>query len=214
MKRNNSAGFTLLEILIAMSLSIVILVILFAAMRLSYQSQGKGSEREEVTQKVRIVNDRIAWLLRGAYPFSVRRPDLQKFFFDGKSDRVGFVTTSVDSYGKGPEDLAGLKWVSIYADNEGLKIQEKVFFLEDVFEDSGGTVYLLDPEVKKIELEYYDVPQKGIEKDGDWVSDWDPDEKNYLPDAVKLKMTFERKGKTEHVPEMIVHLNARNNLNF
>jgi hypothetical protein len=128
MKRNSSAGFTLLEILIAMSLSIVILVILFAAMRLGYQSQGKGSEREEVTQKIRIVNDRIVWLLRGAYPFSIRRPDLQKFFFDGKSDSVGFVTTSVDSYGKGPEDLPGLKWVSVYADNEGLKIREKVFF--------------------------------------------------------------------------------------
>lgn len=214
MKRNSSAGYTLLEILIAMSLSIVILVILFAAMRLGYQSQDKGSEREEVTQKIRVVNDRISWLLRGAYPFSVKRPDLQKFFFDGKSDSVGFVTTSVDSYGRGPEDLAGLKWVSIYADSEGLKIREKVFFLEDVFDDSGGRVYLLDPEVKKIELEYYDVPQKGIEREGEWVSDWDADTKNYLPDAVKLKLTFTRKGKSEHVPEMIVRLNVRNRLNF
>ncbi|MDA8432156.1 MAG: prepilin-type N-terminal cleavage/methylation domain-containing protein [Nitrospiraceae bacterium] len=213
MKRRSHAGFTLLEILIAMSLSIVILVILFAAMRLGYQSQGRGEEREEVTQKLRIVNDRISWLFRGVYPFTVKRPDLEKLYFEGKSDRVGFVTTSVDSYGKGPEDRAGLKWVSIYADSEGLKIREKVFFLEDVFDDAGGKVYLLDPEVKKIALEYYDVPQ-GEGKEGEWVSEWNPDDKNYLPDAVKLKMTFVRNGKTETVPEMIVHLNVRNRLNY
>ena len=45
------------------------------------------------------------------------------------------------------------------SDREGLKMREKVFFLEDVFEDDGGKVYLLDPEVKTLELEYYDIPE-------------------------------------------------------
>ena len=213
MRRSSSAGFTLLEILLAMSLSIVILVILFAAMRLGYRSQEKGEEREEVSQSLRVVNDRISWLLRGVYPFTIRRPDLAKLSFEGKSDRIGFVTTSVDSYGKGPEDRGGLKWVSIYADSKGLEIREKVFFLEDVFDDTGGKVYLLDPDVKNIELEYYDVPPQEGAKEGEWVSSWDPDEKTYLPDAVRLKMTFVRNGKAENVPDMIVRLNVRNRLN-
>ena len=42
--------------------------------------------------------------------------------------------------------------------DEGLKVREKVFFLEDVFDDEGGKEYLLDPEVKKLEFEYYDIP--------------------------------------------------------
>jgi general secretion pathway protein J len=202
-------GFTLVELVIALTLSVVIFVILLSAMRLAYKSQEKGAERIEVDQKIRVMGDRITWLLRGAYPFFIKKTvdRDQKLYFEGESDKIGFVTSSVDSYGKGPEDLAGLKWVSIFIDNEGLKMREKVFFLEDVFDDDGGKVYLLDPEVKKLEFEYYDLPED--ETEGDWVSDWDPDEKDYIPTAVKFKITFEHEGKTVVMPEIIVRINAQ-----
>lgn len=200
-------GFTLIELVIALTLSIVIVVILLAAMRLAYKSQAKGAERVDMTQKVRLLGDRITWLIRGAYPFFIKKPDEQKLFFEGASDKIGFVTTSVDSYGKGPEDLAGLKWVSVFTDREGLKIREKVFFLEDVFDDDGEKVYLLDPEVKKLEFEYYDIPEG--EKQGDWVSEWDPDEKENIPVAVKFRITLEHEGKTVEMPEIIVRVNAQ-----
>ncbi len=204
-------GFTLIELVIAITLSIVIVVILLAAMRLAYKSQEKGAERVDITQRTRILGDRLTWLIRGAYPFFVNKPDEQKLFFEGESDRIGFVTTSVDSYGKGPEDSAGLKWVSVFADRDGLKIREKVFFLEDVFDDKGGKVYLLDASVKKLELEYYDVPEgeKEGEQEGDWVSEWGPDEKKYIPAAVKFRITFEHEGKTIEMPEIIARINAQ-----
>jgi len=202
-------GFTLVELVIALTLSVVIVVILLAAMRIAYKSQAKGSERIEVDQKIRVIGDRVTWLLRGAYPFFVKKTGDrdQKLYFEGESDKLGFVTASVDSYGKGPEDLAGLKWVSIFVDNEGLKMREKVFFLEDVFDDNGGKVYLLDPEVKKLELEYYDIPED--ETQGDWVSEWDPDDMEYIPYAVKFKITFEHEGKTVVMPEIIVKITAQ-----
>ena len=202
-------GFTLIELVIALTLSVVIVVILLAAMRLAYKSQAKGAERIEIDQKIRVMGDRITWLLRGAYPFFIKKTADrdQKLYFEGESDKIGFVTTSVDSYGKGPEDLAGLKWVSVFIDSEGLKMREKVFFLEDVFDDDGGKVYLLDPEVKKLEFEYYDIPED--ETQGDWVSEWDSDEKEYIPSAVKFKITFEHEGKTIVMPEIIVRINAQ-----
>ena len=206
MPRKNK-GFTLIELVIAITLSIVIVVILLAAMRLAYKSQAKGAERVDITQKTRILGDRISWLIRGAYPFFVKKPDEEKLFFEGESDRIGFVTTSVDSYGKGPEDSAGLKWVSVFTDREGLKIREKIFFLEDVFDDEGGKVYLLDPEVKTLEFEYYDIPEG--EKQGEWVSDWAPDDKKYIPAAVKFRITLEHEGKTIMMPEIIVRINAQ-----
>ena len=202
-------GFTLIELVIALSLSVVIVVILLAAMRLAYKSQAKGAEKVEMAQKVRLLEDRLTWLLRGAYPFFVNKTDTdeEKIFFKGESDQIGFVTSSVDSYGKGPEDMAGLKWISFFTDREGLQMREKVFFLEDVFEDEGGKVYLLDPEVKTLDLEYYDVPED--EKQGDWVSEWDPEEKTYIPEAVKFKITLEHEGKTVVLPEIIVRINAQ-----
>lgn len=202
-------GFTLIELVIALTLSVVIVVILLAAMRLAYKSQAKGAERIEIDQKIRVMGDRITWLLRGAQPFFIKKTSEreQKLYFEGESDKIGFVTTSVDSYGKGPEDLAGLKWVSVFIDREGLKMREKVFFLEDVFDDDGGKVYLLDPEVKKLEFEYYDLPED--ETQGDWGSEWDSDEKEYIPAAVKFKITFEHEGKTIVMPEIIVRINAQ-----
>ncbi len=198
----NSRGFTLLELLIAITLSILILVVLGAAMRLGYKSQEKGTERNEVTQKVRILADRVAWLIRGAYPYYLKKTDEKKIFFEGKSDRAGFVTSSIDFHGTGPEDLAGLKWVSIFVDSEGLKIREKVFFLEDVFEDRNGKVYLLDQEVKKIEFEFFEI--KEGEKQGTWITEWDPSDKETIPAAVKFKITLERNGQKLELPEMIV----------
>ena len=112
------------------------------------------------------------------------------------------MTSSIDTHGTGPEDLAGLKWVSIFVDREGLKIREKVYFLEDVFEDSNGKVYLLDPEVKKIEFEFFEI--KEGEKQGNWVTEWDPGDKETIPSAVKVKITLERNGQKIEIPEMIV----------
>jgi general secretion pathway protein J len=202
-------GFTLIELVIALTLSVVIVVILLAAMRLAYKSQAKGAERIEIDQKIRVMGDRITWILRGAYPLFMKKTSEreQKLYFEGESDKIGFVTSSVDGYGKGPEDLAGLKWVSFFIDSDGLKMREKVFFLEDVFDDSGGKVYLLNPEVKKLEFEYYDIPED--ETEGDWVSEWDSDEKDYVPAAVKFKIEFEHEGKTVVMPEIIVRMNAQ-----
>lgn len=202
MRLKNNRGFTLLELLIAITLSILILVILGAALRLGYRSQAKGAERGEMTQKIRILEDRIAWLIRGAYPLYLNKPEEKKIFFEGKSDRVGFVTSSIDTHGTGPEDLAGLKWVSIFTDSDGLKIREKVFFLEDVFDDSKGKVYLLDPEVKKIAFEFFEI--KEDEKQGSWISEWEPGEKETIPLAVKVAITLERNGRKIELPEMIV----------
>lgn len=199
-------GFTLIELVIGLSLSVVIVVILFSAMRLTYKSQSRGAEKIETSQKIRIIGDRMTWLIRGAYPFFDRKTEEGKLFFEGKSDRIGFVTTSIDRYGKGPEDLAGLKWVSIFTDSEGLKIREKVFFLEDVFDDDKGNVYLLAPGVTKIKFEYYDIPED--EKQGDWQSDWDPDEKKNIPAAVKFLITLDQDGKPLDLPGIIVRINA------
>jgi general secretion pathway protein J len=207
MRLKNNQGFTLLELLIAITLSILILVVLGAAMRLGYKSQEKGTERGEVTQKVRILEDRIAWLIRGAYPYYLNKTDEKKIFFDGKSDRIGFVTSSIDTHGTGLEDLAGLKWVSIFTDSDGLKIREKIFFLEDVFDDSKGKVYLLDPEVRKIEFEFFEI--KEDEKQGTWISEWDPRDKETIPSAVKVKITLERNGQKIELPEMIVKTEVR-----
>jgi hypothetical protein len=203
----NNRGLTIVEIILAMSFTVVIMVILFAALRLGYKAQETGDRRAEETQKIRILADRVQWLLRGAYPYSSLLKGKQTLYFQGRSDSIGFVTTSVDTHGKGPEDRAGLKWVSIAADREGLKITEKVFFLEDVFEDKGGKAYILEPEIKKLSFEYFDLPEN--EKTGEWVSTWDEEEKDYLPAAVKVIISYTQNKREVTLPELIISLQVQ-----
>lgn len=207
MRRNDARGFTLLELTISLAISAVIVMIVFAALRLSWKSMDKAEIAAGESQKVRILNDRLAWLIGGTYPFFIKQAEVQKIYFSGERDRIGFVTTSVDSYGRGPEDTAGLKWVSIFVDYEGLKIREKVYFLEDVFDDSGGKTFLLDPDVKSIDFEYFDVEEES--KVGEWVGWWDPADKNYFPAAVKFRLTMELKGRTIRLPEVVAAVNIK-----
>lgn len=209
MNLKNNRGLTLLEIIIAITLSIVILLILFSAMRLGYKSRQSGDNKAEETQKIRIIGDRITWLIRGAFPFfAIGDTTERTLYFKGEEDRIGFVTTSVDVYEKGPEDIAGLKWVSIFLEDGNLMIREKVFFMDDVFDDSGGKEFILLPEVETLEFKYFDIPDD--EEQGEWISEWEQDEKEYIPVAVKVNISFKHKDKTVDMPEIIVKINATN----
>jgi hypothetical protein len=84
------------------------------------------------------------------------------------------------------------------------------FFLEDAFDDSGGKVSTLDPEVTKLEFNYFDIPPG--EKEGTWVSDWTAEDKKYLPAAVKVQITFEHNGRTIVLPEMVVRISTQKDL--
>lgn len=201
---NKPYGFTLIELIIAITLSSVILAILFSALRLAHRSQEKASERQDISQKMRIIADRLTWLIRGAYPYTVRTGEDSTIFFSGSSQGMGFVTSSTDAYSKGPEDAAGLKWVEISTDSQGLKIKENVYFLEDNLHAIGGKEYIFDPDVKGITFEYLDMDKE--ENAQYWVDKWLSTEKDRLPLAVRIKVVLEYNGKEIEMPTIIARI--------
>jgi general secretion pathway protein J len=201
MAKRSEKGFTLLEIIIALSIAAVILSILLWSLRLGYSSVEKGREREEVSQRMRILTDRLTWLLRGTYPYIVRTPEGAVLYFAGTPDSLGFVTTSVDPYSEGLQDFAGLKWVTLFTDYQGLKVQEDIYFA-DVFEDEPREEYIFDPTVTDIAFEYLDPGDEGTESE--WVASWDPEEEEYLPSAVKVYLTFKHEEQEIEMPPIVV----------
>ncbi|TAN38139.1 MAG: hypothetical protein EPN25_14385 [Nitrospirae bacterium] len=210
MKLNNDRGLTIVELILAMSFSIVVVVILFGALRLAYKSQEKGISKTDAQQKVRIISDRITWLIRGVYPYSRILSGKERLYFQGKSDSLGFVTTSLDKDAAGPIEKAGLKWVRLYHDREGLKANENIFFSEDTFEEKGGKTYTLDQSVRKVSFAYYDLPED--KKTGEWVTEWDPEDKTYLPSAVRVTILYDDKGQETAMPEMVVSIHTQKKL--
>jgi general secretion pathway protein J len=194
-------GFTLIELVIAFTISLLIILIIISGFRLSMRSYEKISERENSSQKIRVIYDRVGWLIKGIYPFKLqdKKSGKEKIFFKGTPDAMGFVTTSVMPDSERIYDMAGLKWAYIYVDNEGLKEKDQIFFNEDNLESSEGEEILLDPDVESIEIEYFDPEAR------DWVDEWDT-EKEYFPSAIKLRLKLSSNGKTIIAPEMIFSL--------
>jgi len=194
-------GFTLLEILIAISLTAVLVGIVFAALRLSQRSEEKGRERQEAAQRMRAVSDRLSFLIRGAYPLFAQEEEKVFLLFDGSPEKLAFVTSSTDE-GDALEDLPGLKKVTISSGPEGLKITEGIFFMDEKEKE-----YVMDPELSSLKFEYLEVNEE--DQSSSWVSSWDSYERTNLPFGVRMTFELKQGGKEYRVPPVVVPLRAR-----
>ena len=90
--------------------------------------------------------------------------------FRGEESSLEFVTTAVDEYSESAADLAGLKFVRLYADDEGLKAAERIFFMGvDELASESEEEFVFAPEVESLEFEYMDVDEDT--GTAQWISD-------------------------------------------
>ncbi|MFC1769610.1 prepilin-type N-terminal cleavage/methylation domain-containing protein [Nitrospirota bacterium] len=207
MAMKNNRGFTLIELILALTITALVVGILLSVLRLGYRSQEKGDERSEISQRMRVLGDRTSWLLRGAYPYIFTDPDDERYLFHlfrGEADSVEFVTTSIDPYSDDVEDTTGLKLVRLFMDDEGLKLRQTVFFMGDEEWPDEPHEYVIGPAVTDMSIEYLDRDQD----DGDesWDESWDTEETNYLPIAIRVMLTFRHKDKEIEMPPITAAL--------
>ncbi len=205
MKINNK-GFTIIEIIIAFTIALFIVLLVFSGFRLSIRSYDRISEKEELSQRLRVIHKRLGWLIKGIYPYkdiNNKTEDKQRIFFVGNSNSIGFVTTSIIPETERIYDISGLKWVYLFVDNEGLKERDNIFYIEDNLESSSSEqdFTVIDPYVESMEFEYFDQENK------EWLDEWDSEKEN-LPSAIKIKLRFVKDGKTYEVPEMVFSIRA------
>ncbi|RMG73928.1 MAG: prepilin-type N-terminal cleavage/methylation domain-containing protein, partial [Nitrospirae bacterium] len=185
-RKSNNRGFTLLELIISLAITGLILVVLASSMMLSWRSEEKASEREELSERIRIITQRLTWLIRGAYPFLKATPEGKTLYFEGTEDTLGLVTTSVIRESDDLINSPGLKWIKLYPEEDRLMVREKLFYEKDIFEDDGGKTYTIADDIYEIGFEYLDRDNK--EGEEEWVNEWDPKDKDYLPALVKISL--------------------------
>jgi general secretion pathway protein J len=218
-------GFTLMEILISMSIITIIMVIILQAFSLSNKAWQVGEKRVDDFQRTRIIMDQINRELRGAYPFTFFQNSdefeyedcLGNIEFIGETDRMSFVTAEKSL--STPDSDFGFRAVTYYIDDdsgtdeEGLVVMENIPWSPSPFEE--GHVVELDSSVVDIRFEYYiclDDDLSGTEsvEECDWIDVWNPCEdsdmdlemeefkkvRTSLPKAVKITMTVRRDKKS------------------
>ncbi len=205
-RKSNNRGFTLLELIISLAITGLILVVLASSMMLSWRSEEKASEREELSERIRIITQRLTWLIRGAYPFLKATPEGKTLYFEGTEDTLGLVTTSVIREGDDLINSPGLKWIKLYPEEDRLMVREKLFYEKDIFEDDGGKTYTIADDIYEIGFEYLDRDNK--EGEEEWVNEWDPKDKDYLPALVKISLKITYQNRIVELPPIIVKIEA------
>jgi prepilin-type N-terminal cleavage/methylation domain-containing protein len=180
MRRRGAAGFTLIEVVIALTLVAALLAIMFSGLRVGLAAWRQGDARAEQLQRVRSLNQLLVRAIGGAHPYRVDAagPDPAPPAFQGERDRLTFVTA------RPPVPLAAplaFTAVSLSLEDTGLTIREAALPSRAPF---GALVPVLaDPGVSAMQLRYL----RGADRT--WAERWDGAAEQELPAAVEITLT-------------------------
>lgn len=197
------AGFTLLELLIAITLLGLLMAGLLGGLRLGARAWETGTQRLDDNARLLAVHGFLADRLGHAMPvYVLDAGELREAVaFDGRADQLSMVTTLPDQLGPGlhtvtlallddDDDPARLVlgWRPFRLDQDGAPVEP----------DGGGSRVLLDG-IEELELAYYGAPEAGSEPF--WQTVWQsPD---LLPTLIRLRIRFPEEDR-RHFPELIV----------
>ncbi len=184
----NVSGFTLLELILSLTIMGVVLLIIFGALRIGTRAWEKGEEDVAIYQRQRAVLGLLSQQIASACIHDLKSDDADgTFYFKGSEETMEFVSRTPIV----PGTLTGVVFVKyevLKAVEEGkrqLKLYEKdAGFLkeEDLLSQKDEDFFTLIPGVEDLQFEYLREDEDGTS----WQGTWDPSETDGMPLAVKI----------------------------
>ncbi len=183
--RRSAPGFTLLEVVLAMTLLALVVAICYGAFHLGIRAVEKGEVAVVTTQRLRVASDVIIRQIKSAVPYAVRNEDDDVYpYFEGTTTSMRFVTTAGMQSGG---SLAVVEYRLEQDPTPRLVMQEGVAFSPDglgrgklgISEER--SVVLLD-DIRSVSFEY--MLNDGA--DTEWRRSWDGHVEEMLPAAVRV----------------------------
>ncbi len=185
------AGFTLLELLIAMTLMGLVLAMLYGGLRIGMRSWEVGEQRADTVDELRLVQGFIRRRFsQSVMTFQRDESDGRTVAFVGESDRVRLVTPMLAYLGMG-----GLYAIQIdtieEADVEHLRIRwwpfrPDLFDLDRIENDEIVEETTLISGVADIEWSYFGAQEPG--RDPEWADRWES--RAQRPLLVRLRLSL------------------------
>ncbi len=198
------AGFTLVEMMVTLTVLGFILLVIFGGFRLGLSAWNRGESTKEEYQRVRIISQLIARQVKSAVPFKIKSKKAEGNYlaFEGKAHSLKFVS----AFPLRVRQAEGFVY-AVYEFEEGgekggrLVVYEqralnRDFFADELREDLG--VSILEG-ISDVRFEYYREEDLENKKTEEWVQEWDAKEEKELPRALRMIITRTngRKGEKE-----------------
>ncbi len=211
------SGFTLLEMLIAVTLVAVMTVSLWAVFRMGVRSWSRGTDFIDANQRHRSVHDLVRKQI--ASTFGLFRPAETQFgsepalYFDGTENSLRFISLNSLRFQESP----GLTLV-VYevAQNEAghlALVEKEARYLGQIPEqeeaaDQSNPVPIFD-NLSSCIFKYFD--EGNGETPPEWVGEWDGEAMGRLPKAVSISMISREAGGSAPSRHLIVPIQAEAN---
>jgi general secretion pathway protein J len=195
-------GFTLLELLIALSIVGALLAIAFGGLRVAVAAWGRGEDRAEFNQHARGITQIVGRAVGAAYPYRGPLGDApeRRLLFRGEEDRIELVTRAAPFTGDVAAAFTAVV-IAVESDAQGraLVVRQRILPNREPF--TRAAVVLRDPAVQGLELKY-------LRPEGTWVDTWDAEAERALPAGVRIRFVTAQGGRLEPLPPLTVSLRS------
>ena len=215
-KRHNSAGFTLIEVVVAITLMTLIMTILFLGLRISANGLRRGQQKLEEHARAMAENDAIQRQVAAAAPWNgiARMGADQKpvplVGFSGSPQEMRFVTReSWQGKHERPSYMADYRVVKSVPGQQQLVMSEV-----GLTDDASVIAALMTPANDKTPVEDLGAPADAIdiayyhpataEQPAAWVAEWQPLVEQDFPRALRVRWT---RGREVQVATFVLTLN-------
>jgi type II secretory pathway component PulJ len=181
---DSRAGFTLLEVVLAMTSLVMVTAICYAAFHLGMRAVERGEVSVVTAQRLRVASDVLIRQVKSAVPYPVRTEDDEVYpFFVGTPSSMSFITAAAQ---QGGGALARVTY-TLQDNPPRLMITESPSFSSDGLgrdrlEHAGERTTVLLDGFRTLRFQY--LLDDGT--DSEWRSSWDAREEEILPNAIRI----------------------------
>jgi len=180
------SGFTLLEIIVVMTMLSLIMVMIYGGIQTSRKISEKGLKRINASNEIRVVSELIRRQVSRILPMAFKEDDGEFVIFEGDDRHIMYVSPMPGYLGNGGPHVQLIEIVNA----KGGKILQFSHWLlsdsleEDAFEDSDQEPVVLLENIKDAEFSFVKLDEEG--ELGDWENSWE--EPETTPLMVKLEV--------------------------
>ncbi|OQK16692.1 hypothetical protein AU255_01945 [Methyloprofundus sedimenti] len=186
-KKANQPGFTLLEVLIGMSIMSIMMLLLFASLRTCVQNWNAGEKKIAQVSQAAIIQNFLQSKLHSTVPLDGSFLEEPQFSFQGNQEQIQFVAAMPASAGRLGLQLFKMSLRPADRGEQGnnLQVEMQPFFPqgESDAQWSEKPVVILK-KIHSLQFAYFGPDNDARDSDSSWHDDWL--EKDNLPKLVSV----------------------------